>query len=338
MPRLDVGVLFGSIKNRFGGERLTLQTVEQLARNADVTFYTPGIASGLEPAGAATVSLGRLRKSHSKQTISDWLAMPSLARRTKHHDIFLALGTQAALGGALAGRRHKVPYVYECLEPPRIFYDLKGTVPQRVPGLNLAGPVIKRLDRWAVGRAARIISISEWTQAQVKAIYGQDSTVIYPGLETDAILAVDPEAARRRLKLPEGETVYLSVSKLHARKRIDKIIEFFGQKAATDPTARLYIAGLGPEEAALKVKAAASPVADRIRFLGYVTEQERLAWLRASQVFLFMAIDEPFGLAPLEAQVAGCTVLPAAPRYPVCTLEESAAQVLEVLGAVAHAP
>ncbi|HUR64106.1 MAG TPA: glycosyltransferase family 4 protein [Candidatus Thermoplasmatota archaeon] len=335
MPPLDVGVLFGSIKNRFGGERLTLQTVEQLARHVDVTFYTPGIASGLEPTGAATVTLGRLRKSHSKQTISDWLAMPPLARRTKHHDVFLALGTQAALGGALAGRRHKVPYVYECLEPPRIFYDLKGAVPQRVPGLNLAGPVIKRLDRWAVGRAAHIISISEWTQAQVKAIYGRDSTVIYPGIDTAAILAVDSAAARRKLGLT-NETVYLSVSKLHARKRIDRIIEVFAERAAADLTARLYIAGLGPEEQSLKALAAASPVADRIRFLGYVSDEERLAWLRASQVFLFMAIDEPFGIAPLEAKIAGCEVLPNAPPYPVPSLEESARQVLKVLNAEAE--
>jgi glycosyltransferase involved in cell wall biosynthesis len=334
---LDVGVLFGSIKNRFGGERLTLQTAEQLARWADVTFYTTGIAEGLAPQGARTVDLGRLHASHARQTMGDWLAMPALARRVKGHDVLLAMGTQAAVGGALAGRRLGIPYVYECLEPPRIFYDLKGKAPQRVPGLSLAGPVIKRLDRWAVGRAARIVSISDWTQEQVQAIYGRGSTVVYPGIDTAAILAVDRGEARRRLGLPDGEAVHLSISKLHARKRIDAIIDLFAQRAAADPSARLYIAGTGPEEQALRGKAAASPAADRIRFLGYVSDEERLAWLRAADVFLFMAIDEPYGLAPLEAQVAGCTVLPSAPRYPVSSLEESVRKVLDVLQAVADA-
>lgn len=48
---------------------------------------------------------------------------------------------------------------------------------------------------------------------------------------------------------------------------------------------------------------------DHMRTLGVLAEQELLALLRASTIYIAPSLYEPFGLAPLEAALCGCAVL-----------------------------
>jgi glycosyltransferase involved in cell wall biosynthesis len=336
MGRLDLGIVFPTIKARFGGERLVLETARQLAAWADVTLYVPGIAPGMAPPGVGVVELGRLRAGHARQTIGDWLSMPRLARRTRRHALFLGVGVQGAWGGALAARRHRRPFVYLCLEPPRIAHDLKGLQARQPALVRWSAPALARVDRWAVSRATRVLAISEWTRDQVKAIYGCDATVIHPGIDLAPLRAVPREAARRRLGIAPGTRLFLSLSKLHARKRIGSCIPVFQEMARGVPDACFAIVGDGPERASLERLVVATGDA-RIRLMGYASEEQRVDWLRSADVFLFNAQDEPFGLAPLEAKGLGLPVLPLCPPYPIRSPEEAARELHQALLAVAEA-
>lgn len=65
----------------------------------------------------------------------------------------------------------------------------------------------------------------------------------------------------------------------------------------------LWIAGSGKDEARARQWVEHHGYADQIRFLGNLTDMT--AFYRAIDIFLHPALEEPFGLAPLEAQTFG---------------------------------
>jgi glycogen synthase len=65
------------------------------------------------------------------------------------------------------------------------------------------------------------------------------------------------------------------------------------------------VAGEGPEFPNLLDLATHLGVADRVLFLGKVTEDERAVLLSSASVFVLPSVVEPFGIAALEAMAAG---------------------------------
>lgn len=327
--RLSLGIVFPSLRHRFGAERLVLETAQWLAQDAEVTVYSMVIADGLLPDGVRGVSPQYAWSNHKVQTFADWLLMPRFARRMARHDAFIGMNYQGALGAAHAARRHGVPFVYHCTEPPRFLYDL-ADLQRRFPGYGVIERSLRRLDQGAVAQAARIVAISEWTQRQVQEVYGRPSSIVYPGIDAETLRRVDRGAARDGLGIPAGMRLYLSLSKLHPRKRIETLIETFLQREPGNTQAALVIAGDGPDRERIEtlVRAASDP---RIRMVGYVSEEDRVRWLRAADVFLFNGRDEPFGLAPLEAKSLGIPVLPICPAFPIQSPRESTSALLDIV-------
>lgn len=330
MEHFDIGILFPSLKRSFGAERLIVETADILAESANVILYVAAARPEASPKRAELVSLGLEYDGHTAQTLGDWAAAPLLSKKTRRHDVFLAMNYQGVLAGALAARRHRVPLVYHCTEPPRFLYDLRDLHKRRLPGAGFVEDLARKLDSWAVRQASEVIAISDWTAAQVEAVYGRTSTVIYPGINKEPLLAVSREASRAALGIPESCKLYVSLSKLHPRKRLTQAIDAFSLREMNNGSARLAIVGDGPDRGRLEEYA--RQLADpRISFEGYVDEVAKARWLRAADVFLFTARDEPFGLAPLEAKAAGAEVIPICPPYPIVSPSESTALVRDVL-------
>jgi glycogen synthase len=87
-----------------------------------------------------------------------------------------------------------------------------------------------------------------------------------------APLAPDPIFARI-LGLEDAETVGF-IGSFYDYEGLDDLIAAMPALVERRPKARLLLVGGGPMEAALKVQAAASPVADRIHFAGRVPHDE----------------------------------------------------------------
>lgn len=77
------------------------------------------------------------------------------------------------------------------------------------------------------------------------------------------------------------------------------------------PEVTLALGGQGPLTAELRALAAASGVADRVLFLGRLSEPDLAAWYHACDVFCLpsTAVSEAFGLVQLEAMACGKPVV-----------------------------
>ena len=108
----------------------------------------------------------------------------------------------------------------------------------------------------------------------------------------------------------EAEEFLLSVGRLNARKNLGTAIEAAIASGVATPTTPLLIVGEpGGKAADLPGMAAAAVASGAVRFLGFIDDDE-LAWLYTNaRVFLFLSLDEGFGMPTLEAAQFGCPVV-----------------------------
>src|SRR5262249_50877876 len=99
--------------------------------------------------------------------------------------------------------------------------------------------------------------------------------------------------------------ILLNVGRLSEQKNQDVLIAALPRL----PAARLVIAGDGPKRAAFAVLAARLNVADRLHMLGDVTRQDVADLLGAADLFVFPSTWETFGLAAVEALMAGVPII-----------------------------
>ncbi|MBI2444746.1 MAG: glycosyltransferase family 4 protein [Candidatus Magasanikbacteria bacterium] len=116
----------------------------------------------------------------------------------------------------------------------------------------------------------------------------------------------------KKYSLPEKFILFLGT--IEPRKNITALIKAFeqSQSAASDklPATSLVIAGApGWKNQAVYARARRSPYRDRIRFLGYVSAEEKTALYRAADLFVYPSLYEGFGFPVLEAMAASCPVI-----------------------------
>ncbi|MEP7066100.1 MAG: glycosyltransferase family 4 protein [Gemmatimonadota bacterium] len=123
--------------------------------------------------------------------------------------------------------------------------------------------------------------------------------VIHPGIDT---VAYTPAPAERS---PVPLVAYLG--RLKRYKRVDLIIRAFA--AMQHPTAQLAIAGSGNYRPALERLAASLDLGDRVHFLGFISEPQKVALLRSAWVLAFTSPKEGWGITNLEAAACGTPVV-----------------------------
>ncbi|GEM_PF-2431181 len=318
---LQVAFIFPRFTGPYGPERLLLRLARGLAeRGHKVDIYTPRFSpdcAHLKHERVRIVELGAGEVSDSaKAAFLDLLAMPRVALRFRgRYDIVHAMNWQSALGGYLVTRfRRKgrpAGFVYGCNEPPRVVYDLRDEflADRSWFGRTFARLVLKLVevcDRFCTKRAGLIVTCGEWAAGEVRRLYGRDAEVIIPGVEVARFTGWTRSEARARLGLPEDAAVFLSVSKLHRRKQVDRAIEIYSRHAGE--RSRFIILGDGPDEQRLRDLAAGSGVGS-IEFKGRVSDDEVALHYAAADYLIFVAKNEPYGMVPVEAAVSGCWVI-----------------------------
>jgi len=154
-------------------------------------------------------------------------------------------------------------------------------------------PLLVALRRWdwaAAQRVDQFIAISSAVQERISRIYGRESVIIHPPVDTD-YFSPDPS-------VPVGD-YFLVVSRLIPYKRIDLAVQAFAHL----PDKQLLVVGEGRDLAALQ--AAATP---NVRFLGRQPRDRIRELLRGCQAFLFPGLED-FGIAPVEAMAVGRPVI-----------------------------
>lgn len=160
-----------------------------------------------------------------------------------------------------------------------------------------------------------IIAISQHQAELLQKQYNvlpRHLTVIPPGIDVDRFSPVrEPErqALRRRYGL-QGHDL-LTVGSTTAGKGYDYLIQAMPIVLELAPDARLIAAVTDADTnqrggmAALKELAAQCGVANRIKWIEHIAEEDRANYYRAASVFALPLRDNSFGVANLEAMACG---------------------------------
>lgn len=162
------------------------------------------------------------------------------------------------------------------------------------------------MDNLAARSADHVIAISTEMAAQLTARYRlperKVSTVLH-GVDTETF---HPDGERHPAVSADRFTL-LFVGRLVTRKGADLAIE--AVQASGHDEIELLIAGEGRLERNLKRLASDRGVADRVRFLGYVPDEDLPSLYSSADVLLFTSNYEGFGLVVLESMASGTPVI-----------------------------
>jgi len=142
---------------------------------------------------------------------------------------------------------------------------------------------LKKWDLNTVKNVDHFIANSSFTAGRIKSIYGRDSVIIYPPVDT---VAFKPSN--------NVKDYFLIVSRLAAYKRIDLAV-----KAFSKINFPLKIVGEGPDLKRLKAMAGRN-----IEFLGRLPDEDVRKLYSECQALIFPG-EEDFGITPLEAAASG---------------------------------
>jgi glycosyltransferase involved in cell wall biosynthesis len=144
-------------------------------------------------------------------------------------------------------------------------------------------------------------AISESTRDDLvdRGIPRESIRVIYCGIDS----AVYTPAPGVRSETP----VFAYLGRLKRYKSVDLVIRGFARAAV--PGARLEIAGAGDYRPELERLASSLDLADRVTFLGRISEPEKLQLLRRAWALVFTSPKEGWGITNLEAAACGTPVV-----------------------------
>ncbi|MFN2588115.1 MAG: glycosyltransferase family 4 protein [Actinomycetota bacterium] len=153
----------------------------------------------------------------------------------------------------------------------------------------------RRLMRAAVDRVA---AVSDYTARAMAAAYG-----MAPERFVRVINAVDAAGPAPRRPERAGDKL-LTVSRLNPldkAKNVDKVILAMPRVVDRAPATHLYVVGDGAWRGELQSLAGSLGVAERVHFLGAVSDERREALYAGSDVFVLPSTQEGFGIVYLEA-------------------------------------
>jgi glycosyltransferase involved in cell wall biosynthesis len=158
------------------------------------------------------------------------------------------------------------------------------------------------------------IAVSEHARATVARLFdAQVGSIgrIYNGVDVARYAGEAPadevERIRTSLGIGREELMIVTVGRLTRQKGLGDLLAAFAKASSHLPSARLLIAGEGPERARLEDLIASLELGDRVRLLGNVERPDDL--YRGADLFVLASRYEGFPFAMLEAMAAGLPVV-----------------------------
>jgi len=180
-----------------------------------------------------------------------------------------------------------------------------------------------------VRRAKKILTVSEFSRASILKCYGdlnEDKVVVVPNAAAPEFRPISraKAAAAVRQRFSVDTPFLLGVGDLAPRKNQIGLIRAFERLVRAYPQFPHSLLLAGKETwftPHVREAARQSGLADRIRFLGFVSDLELLHLYNACEVFVYPSYYEGFGLPPLEAMACG--------RAVVCSSSSSLPEVVD---------
>jgi len=213
-------------------------------------------------------------------------------------------------------RRGDFDVVVECLNKVPFFSPVYSGVPVLALCHHLFGEVAFRQVAWPIAatvwtaerlipplyRGLPFITISESSRDDLiaRGIPGADIRVSHCGVEP-TLAKVDVDRVRPQ------RVAYMG--RLAAYKRVDVMLHAMAQLSDRFPEAEILVIGRGAARPDLERLASELGLADRIRFTGFVTDEERDALLAECRVCVCASEKEGWGLTVIESNRVGTPVV-----------------------------
>jgi len=197
--------------------------------------------------------------------------------------------------GFVIRHSHKTTWL---IQQFRQAYDLYGTEHSHFDSSEAdveLRDTLRQIDTRTIGESQRTFVISGNVGQRLRAHNGIDATVLYP-----------PPALDGQYHDGGRGDYVLSLCRLNQLKRVEGFVEAI---AKTKSDIRGVIAGDGEERDNLECLAIQRGVADRIEFVGYVSDEDAVALYARSAAVYYAPVDEDYGLATVEAMKSHKPVL-----------------------------
>lgn len=274
-----------------GGEKTVLKLAEVL--NADIITTDIDAFSAFQ-SDVKVKSLGKTIKVPPLKQITS-TRMFSRADFRDEYDFFIFTGNWSHHAALV---HH--PNMWYCFTPVRAFYDLYPTFLSRQDMFTRqafrAWVYLHKLsDQKSVKNVDNVIAISKTVQKRIKRYHGREAPIIYPPVDTGQFVC------------KEYGDFWLSVNRIYPEKRIELQIEAFRKL----PDEQLVICGgyASGDHAARYSQKIMENVPDNVTFRGEVKEEELIDLYSRCRGLVCTALDEDFGLTPIEAMACGKPVV-----------------------------
>lgn len=309
----------------YGGiPRVTAALTDALARAGhDVTLCTTDVCDAANRLRARlSPGLASLEPSGPADGGTRLVVFPNLSNRLAYQwQLFTPIGLRGFL------RRHAgsfdIGHLHACRNLPVTIAAralTRAGVPYVVAPNGTAPRVERRLlakrvfdlvaSRGFLERAAGVVAVSQAEERQLLALRVPPSRIhrIPNPIDLEEFTPLPSRGLLRARLQFDGAPVVLFLGQLSPRKRVDLLVQAFGQ--LDHPTARLVIAGndMGAL-AAIRRMTTALRLESRTRFIGLLRGRERLEALADADVVVYPSEHEVFGLVPLEALLVGTPVI-----------------------------
>lgn len=159
----------------------------------------------------------------------------------------------------------------------------------------------------AVRSVDRVITVSESSADDISAVFDidrRDLTVIPHGIDVPMFSDIQGLDSEISGKLPAAYALY--VGNIEPRKNLANLVRAFDSPRLRSTGVPLVIAGKpawNHRETMELIEAS-----DNVIYLGFVTDQQRVALMQNCSLFVFPSLYEGFGFPVLEALAAGAVV------------------------------
>lgn len=276
-----------------GAETHVFEIFSRLVRRGhDVTVLVAGFRGGASEEIVDGVRVRRFANRYLYYPMVPWLARREAA---KGYDVVVDV-------------LNKLPFLSPWFVPRpcmAIVHHLFGsTALRQVPlPIVIVTWLMERLIPWAYVRVP-ILAISPSTRDDLieRGIDGRNIHVVPPGVDKTTHRALDDGRNR--------EPLVVWIGRLEPYKRADVAIDAIAEVIASIPAARLVFVGAGSARASLESRARSRGLGDRVRFTGFVSEEEKIRWIQDAAVVVQTSEKEGWGMTMIEASI--CNTVPIA--------------------------
>jgi len=160
----------------------------------------------------------------------------------------------------------------------------------------------------------RIIACSEYMASEISGSFqcpGDKIDVIPNGVDTtrfDLLEGQDFSHFRTKYATLFEEIIFY-VGRVVYEKGLQVLMRALPIVLAEQPSAKVVVAGKGPELEPLRALALRMGVEEKVLFTGFISDADRDRLLKVADCAVFPSLYEPFGIVALEAMAAKCPVV-----------------------------